>query len=161
MVVDLHGHLVAANAAVDLLAAAVGPATAGSTRQRPAPQLAPRGHGFPHPQLPEWRAHLLDRLHPARRPARAPSRRGHRHPALRGLHGELSAYPGDTDEPQPTTDEPRYRRSPHHRHGDQDLSLISTTTVFGAPKDVTLAGLAIETFFPADERTAELLRALS
>jgi hypothetical protein len=40
------------------------------------------------------------------------------------------------------------------------LSFISTTTVFGTPVDVTLQELALETFFPADERTGEVLRQL-
>jgi hypothetical protein len=38
------------------------------------------------------------------------------------------------------------------------LSLISTTTVFGTPIDVTVAELAIESFFPADAATTEALR---
>ena len=35
-------------------------------------------------------------------------------------------------------------------------SLMSTVTVFGTPVDITLAELAIETFFPADAATAAL-----
>ena len=47
------------------------------------------------------------------------------------------------------------------RHSEQGvLSLISTITVFGTPNDVTLAELALETFFPADAFTAEYLRTL-
>jgi hypothetical protein len=38
------------------------------------------------------------------------------------------------------------------------LSLFSTTTIFGTPVDVTLSELAIESFFPADAATANLLR---
>jgi transcriptional regulator with XRE-family HTH domain len=41
------------------------------------------------------------------------------------------------------------------------LSFISTTTIFGTPVDVTLQELALETFFPADDATAQALRALS
>ncbi|MGH7695163.1 MAG: transcriptional regulator, partial [Gemmatimonadaceae bacterium] len=41
------------------------------------------------------------------------------------------------------------------------LSLISTTTVFGTPIDITLAELALECFFPADTATAERLRAVA
>lgn len=41
-----------------------------------------------------------------------------------------------------------------------DLSLHHALTVFGAPRDVTLDEIAIETFFPADERSANLLRVL-
>jgi hypothetical protein len=39
------------------------------------------------------------------------------------------------------------------------LNLVSTTTVFGSPVDITLQELALETFFPADETSAEMLRA--
>ncbi len=45
------------------------------------------------------------------------------------------------------------------RSGDSLLSFISTITIFGTPVDITLSELAIETFYPADEATAELLRA--
>jgi hypothetical protein len=41
------------------------------------------------------------------------------------------------------------------------LSLLSTVTVFAAPADVTLAELVVECFFPADEATADRLRALA
>lgn len=47
-------------------------------------------------------------------------------------------------------------------HSEQGvLSLISTITVFGTPNDVTLAELALETFFPADAFSAEYLRNLN
>jgi hypothetical protein len=41
------------------------------------------------------------------------------------------------------------------------LNLISTTTIFGTPVDVTLQELALETFFPADPASAALLRDLA
>ena len=41
------------------------------------------------------------------------------------------------------------------------LSLLSTTTVFGTPVDITLSELALETFFPADAATGEALRGLA
>jgi hypothetical protein len=41
------------------------------------------------------------------------------------------------------------------------LTFISTTTVFGTPVDVTLSELALETFFPADPATADVLRTLA
>lgn len=40
------------------------------------------------------------------------------------------------------------------------LSLLSTTTVFGTPVEVTLSELAVEAFYPADDATAERLRRL-
>lgn len=44
---------------------------------------------------------------------------------------------------------------------DGTLSFISTTTVFGTAVDISLAELAIETFFPTDTSTARLMRRLS
>lgn len=38
-----------------------------------------------------------------------------------------------------------------------ELSFISTVTIFGTPIDITVSELAIETFFPADEKTAEMM----
>lgn len=47
------------------------------------------------------------------------------------------------------------------KFGDGVASFISTTTVFGTPTEITLSELVIEAFLPADEATAELLRAAS
>src|SRR5690606_41602040 len=44
------------------------------------------------------------------------------------------------------------------RHPDQELTLFSTVAVLGAPLDVTLDEIAIESFFPADDATAAYLR---
>jgi hypothetical protein len=41
------------------------------------------------------------------------------------------------------------------------VSFISTTTIFGTPTDVTLAELALETLFPADEPTVEIAKAMT
>ena len=41
------------------------------------------------------------------------------------------------------------------------LSLVSMTTVFGTPVDVTLSELALESFLPADATTAEALRRIA
>jgi hypothetical protein len=41
---------------------------------------------------------------------------------------------------------------------DGVLSFVSTTTLFGTPRDVTLSELAIEALFPADPQTAALLQ---
>jgi transcriptional regulator with XRE-family HTH domain len=42
--------------------------------------------------------------------------------------------------------------------GGSELSLFTTLTTFGTPQDITLAELAVELFFPADEETDALLR---
>ncbi len=43
------------------------------------------------------------------------------------------------------------------RVGDAVLSLLSTTTVFGTPREVTISELAIEAFYPGDETTRAAL----
>lgn len=41
------------------------------------------------------------------------------------------------------------------------LSMFTTVTTFGTPRDITLEELSIELFYPADESTEALLRALA
>ena len=40
-----------------------------------------------------------------------------------------------------------------------ELALLSTTTVFGTPREVTVSELAIEAFYPADAATRAALLA--
>jgi hypothetical protein len=47
------------------------------------------------------------------------------------------------------------------RFGDEVLSFMSTTMIFGTPVDITLSELALETFFPADDVTAARMRAMA
>ena len=47
------------------------------------------------------------------------------------------------------------------RHDGEVLSFISTTMIFGTPVDITLSELALETFFPADDLTAERMRQMA
>jgi hypothetical protein len=44
---------------------------------------------------------------------------------------------------------------------DDELSLFTTLTTFGTPNDITLDELAVELFFPADDRTDLLLRGMA
>ncbi len=46
-------------------------------------------------------------------------------------------------------------------HPAGDLLLHSTVTSFGSPYDVTLAELTVESFFPADAHTRQLLQHLA
>jgi transcriptional regulator with XRE-family HTH domain len=46
----------------------------------------------------------------------------------------------------------------HFRVDGLELRFFSTMTVFGSPLDVTIAELAIESFFPADDATAAFFR---
>ena len=98
--------------------------------------------------LPQWRAHLLARLH---RQAEATGDQ-----RLRELHAELAAYPGGESQPPPKPADVvvplRYRGD-----GGTGLSFISITAMVGTPMDVTVEELAIESFYPADEATAAAL----
>lgn len=98
--------------------------------------------------LPEVRAHLVARM------ARQVDLTGD--PELARLHEETRAYGGGEDVPY----EPAHEIAlpTMLRYGDQVLSFFSTVTTFGTAADVTLAELAIEAFFPADDETAETLR---
>lgn len=49
----------------------------------------------------------------------------------------------------------------HFRVGPVDLRLFTMLTTFGTPQDVTADELRVESFFPADEASAGLLRALA
>lgn len=101
--------------------------------------------------LGEWRAHLLHRLlHQADTTG---------DPVLHALHQELSGYPGPPHADAPSSGMHSFAVPMQLRTPLGVLSFISTTTVFGTPMDVTLAELAIETFLPADEDTANLLQA--
>lgn len=45
--------------------------------------------------------------------------------------------------------------------GHSVLYLVSTTTVFGSPVDITLQELALETFLPADDASTALMQRLA
>jgi transcriptional regulator with XRE-family HTH domain len=105
--------------------------------------------------LPEWRAHLLARLH-HQAEATGDAR-------LAELHAELAAYPAGNGqglaEPSPF---PAPARAEvvvpfRYRADGQELSFLSITAVVGTPMDVTVSELAIESFYPADAPTAAAL----
>lgn len=100
----------------------------------------PRGLGSRIVNLGEWRSHLAERL---RREYDASG-----DPAIGELHAEVVA---DGVEPLGSSSlvVPLQLRMPD----GAVLSFISTTTVFGTPREVTLSELAIEAFYPADEAT--------
>jgi transcriptional regulator with XRE-family HTH domain len=101
--------------------------------------------------LGEWCAHLLERLH---RQCEATA-----DPELIKLYHELKAYPTPARAAPLSPDNVAI---PFKMRLDGDvLSFISTTMIFGTPVDITLSEIAVETFFPADEVTAERLRTMA
>ncbi len=153
MAVDRHWTLVMANAVVPHMMAGVEDA---ALVQPPVNvlrlSLHPRGLAPRIANLGQWRAHLLARLH---RQIEASG-----DPVLRALYDELRAYPAPSGDPQDEHDFAGIAVPLQLVTPAGTLSLISTTTVFGTPVDLTLAELALETFFPADAASAEMLRLL-
>jgi len=147
VVIDHHWRLVDANSGIGLF-------TAGVAAELLAPpinvlrlSLHPDGMAPRIVNLGEWRAHLLARL--ARQAAQTAD------PELAALHEELAGYPGGTG-PEPHRHDVVVPL--RYRHGERELSFLSLTAVFGTPLDVTVAELAIESFYPADAATTEFLR---
>ncbi len=154
LAIDRHWTMIEANPAVLALVAGVDAALLVPPVNVVRLSLHPAGLAPRIADFPEWRAHLLRRL------AHEVDLTGDR--TLAALLAEMEALPAP----------PRRGRLPEApfggiavpltlRLGDAALSLISTTTVFGGPADVTLAEIAIEAFFPADAATADILRRLA
>jgi transcriptional regulator with XRE-family HTH domain len=148
VVIDARWELVAANDAVPVLTEGAAAALLEPPVNVLRLSLHPDGMASRIVNLSEWRAHLLDRLdHDIGSTA---------DPALIALRDELATYPSHRPTSRPDS---RAILVPLRlRVRDTVLSLFSTTTVFGTPRDVTLSELAIESFYPADAATAAFLR---
>jgi transcriptional regulator with XRE-family HTH domain len=156
LAVDRRWTLVTANRAVAPLLAGASPALLEPPVNVLRLSLHPDGLAPAIVNLAQWRTYLLQRL------TRECELSGDA--ALHDLLAELKGYPVPS-------------RPPRHAaiaHADARvfvpleletpagvLSFISTTTVFGTPVDVTVAELALESFFPADAATAERLRTIA
>ena len=154
LALDRHWTLIAANAMVAPLLAGAAPGLLAPPVNVLRLSLHPHGLAPRILNLPEWRAHLLERV---------------RHqvavtadPALAALLNELQGYPAATSGQAAVPDAAAIAvpmRLAVAGHGD--LAFLSTTTVFGTPVDVTLSELCIEAFLPADAVTANALRAMA
>ncbi|MGI8856142.1 MAG: helix-turn-helix domain-containing protein [Thermomicrobiales bacterium] len=150
-VVDRGWNLVDANASLALFTDGVAPALLAPPANALRVSLHPDGMAPRIVNLGEWRAHLLGRL---RRQIALTA-----DTALADLYEELRAYPCDQPEPAIDLPGPGDIVVPLRiRHGDGELAFFSTVATFGTPLDVTIAELAIESFFPADAETAAVLR---
>jgi len=145
-VVNRWWELVDANAGIALFTRDVNPGLLEPPVNVLRLSLHPDGMAPRIANLPEWRAHLLARLH---RQAEATGDQ-----RLVTLHQELEAYPGGQAPPPKPTDVVVPLR---YQAGRQQLSFLSITAVVGTPMDVTVEELAIESFYPADDQTAAAL----
>ena len=154
LAMDRHWNLVMHNRLVPLLMAGAAPELLQGPVNVLRLSLHPQGLAPRIANLRQWREHLFERL---RQQIRATG-----DAVLAALLEELKSYPDASGSAavelpgeHPGVLMPFQFHTPHGV-----LQLVSTTTVFGSPVDITLQELAMETFFPADEATASALRGL-
>ncbi|HEY8543505.1 MAG TPA: hypothetical protein VIL36_00595, partial [Acidimicrobiales bacterium] len=154
LVVDRHWDIVTANGSALTL---MGSLVRGELLAPPINALRvllhPEGLAPHITNLAEYSAHVLHRL---------------RHqatlvqdPALRDLYDELEGYPGVAATSPDVHDlAALVFTTLRLRFDGRELAFFSTLTTFGTAVDVTLAELLIESFYPADQTTADTLRSL-
>jgi transcriptional regulator with XRE-family HTH domain len=150
LVVDRDWNLVSGNASLRLFTDMVAPELLRPPVNVLQLALHPQGMAPHIVNLAEWRGHILAGLRPRLDSSGRPG-------PLAALYEELCSYPGG--EPASLarpTDVVIPLRLRDHEAGE--IALFATIATFGAPLDITVAELAIETFFPADDHTAEILR---
>ncbi|CAN5705140.1 helix-turn-helix transcriptional regulator [soil metagenome] len=152
LAVDRHWNLLFHNAAAGaLLQMGIAPELLEPPVNVLRVSLHPKGLAPRIVNLAQWRAHLFERLH------HQIGVTGDR--TLAALADELAGYPTPSHDgsapftPTASIVVPLVLDTPLGQ-----LSFISTMTVFGTPVEITLAELALETFFPADAATADALR---
>lgn len=150
VLVDGSWNLLGANAATALLTELVDPALLTPPVNVLRASLHPRGLAPHVVDLAEYAAHLVSRL---RRQAERAATTG-----LRVLLDELVGYCREAGLDPMAQPRDRIVLPLRVRHPDRELTLFSTVAVLGAPLDVTLDEIAIESFFPADDATASYLR---
>jgi transcriptional regulator with XRE-family HTH domain len=151
LVIDQGWDLVAANDAVWKVLHGVSPALLEPPVNVIRLSLHPDGLAPRIVNLDEWRDQLVRRL---RHELEASA-----DPRLEALLDEVAG----TTAPGHASYDPRGAPDlvipMRLRAGDTTLSFLSTTTVFGTPREVTLSELAIEAFYPADAATRVALGA--
>lgn len=151
LVADWHWDLVSANRAL----ASLVEGAAAHLLSPPANVLRlclhPEGIAPRIVNLRQWRTRLLEQV---RRKALANG-----DPQLNALYDELASYPGGNlgQPPRPALSDVVVPL--RIRDGTRELAFISTRTGFRNALDATVGELSIESFFPADERTADAMRA--
>jgi transcriptional regulator with XRE-family HTH domain len=151
-VLDRHWNVVLSNAALPQLYEGCSPELLRSPVNAVRLILHPDGMGARVENFVEWRAHTVTVLK-QQIEARADA-------VIQALLTEVLSYPAPkgavalvaSDGPQ------RYVTPLRIRTRFGAVSFLNTTTVFGAPADITLSELALEMLFPADEATIAIAR---
>jgi transcriptional regulator with XRE-family HTH domain len=152
LVIDRGWHLIDANASLSLLTDLVADHLLAPPANVLRVTLHPEGLAPHIANLPEWRAHLLDRM--------ARQLEVSADPQLADLLAELRGYPG-AGHPAELPAAGEIAVPLRLRVGEAELRLISMVATFGTAVDVTVAELSIEAFYPADVATGDYLRARS
>jgi transcriptional regulator with XRE-family HTH domain len=152
LAVDRHWNLVAHNRLVPMLMARAAPELLQPPVNVLRLSLHPQGLAPSIVNLGAWRAYVLHRLQ-----TQVASTQDVR---LQALLDELRALPGPAPDEEAWPGPPDVAVPLTLSGPGGVLNFITAITVFGAPHDVTLAEIAIETLLPADAATADQLRAL-
>jgi transcriptional regulator with XRE-family HTH domain len=154
VVIDKAWNVVLSNDAARGFVALLPPELAGPPTNIFRACLHPDGFARQTLNFPEWCGYLLGQLH------RLQTVTGD--PELEALAHEVSGYPnlvgsgrGAGAHPEEPSLLVPWRLAVDGGH----LSLFTTLTTFGTPQDITLAELAVELFYPADDDTEAALRA--
>jgi transcriptional regulator with XRE-family HTH domain len=152
LAIDRRWTLIAANSAAHALMSGISPSLLAPPANVLRASLHPDGLAPRILNLNEWRAHIFARLE------RQIDATGDG--ALSDLLEELRAYPGAGAHTPPLRETAPVITPLKLKTPAGTLSLFGVTTLFGMPQDVTLDELAIESFFPVDLASAEILAAL-
>jgi transcriptional regulator with XRE-family HTH domain len=154
ILIDRCWNIVATNSAAAALTAGMPESLLGPPANVYRLCLHPDGLAARTLNFGEWARYLLHQLR------RTVALTGD--PALRSLDAEVRDYRGIADlttgQRAPNDNPPLLVPLVLDIGGGQRLSLFTTLTTFGTPRDVTLDELAVELFYPADESSAALLR---
>jgi transcriptional regulator with XRE-family HTH domain len=159
LVLDRHWNVILANAPAMALAAVLPAFLSAPTLNILRASLHPQGFASITANFSDWAHHLLHGLQ------RAIDASGD--PMLLALQKEVRGYPnvlalaavnGRAAEPGAATGllVPCVLDLPAGR-----VSMFSTLTTFGTPRDITLDELCVELFYPADAESEKLLRGVS
>ncbi|TCO26498.1 transcriptional regulator with XRE-family HTH domain [Kribbella steppae] len=148
LAVDRRWNLILANDALDVFLDGVDPALLKPPINMMRLGLHPDGFAKRVRNLAQVRGYLLPRL------ARQAATTGDAE--LHTLYDELIAYGPDHDNSPPDSADIALPIRIHHRGAD--LCFINAITTFGTPFDITLEEIAVETYLPADTRTADFLK---
>lgn len=152
--VDTHWGLLAANSAMERFLAGVPQSLREPRVNMLRATLHPDGLAGQLVNHAQWRALTLRRVR--RQYERTAD------PALAELLAEIRGYPRPPSGADEVVDQYGELVTPMLLDTELGrLSLLYAVTVFGSPRDVTLDEIAIETFFPADPPTRDLLTALA